>query len=216
MSEANVMLTAGYPEGVKELKTVKAKPSRNGQMEIFRSFQGFTPSVGDVVAGNPLNMLNARHSVKASCKVVDVVLGAAFSCEWDTVDIIKEAKKAVQAVMTAENNGYRVNLYVCFGVCNLGEKPNKDNTLNILLKIKGSNTKLDLIRVSYPVVHPSFFRRHIFAVMERSAPLCKGYGYVKPAKIDDVKACNKAIKHPRIINLPERMACTDMVQIITN
>lgn len=216
MSEANAMLTAGYPEGVKELKTVKAKPSRNGQMEIFRSFQGFMPSVGDVVAGNPLNMLNARQSVKTSCKVVDVVLGAAFSCGWSTDDIMREAKKAVQAVMTAENNGYRVNLYVYFGVCNLGEKPNKDNTLDILLKIKGSNTKLDLIRVSYPVVHPSMLRRHIFAVMERSAILCKGYGYVKPAKIDAVKACNSAIKTPRIINLPERLACTDMVQIITN
>lgn len=216
MSEANVMLTAGYPEGVKELKTVKAKPSRNGQMEIFRSFQGFTPSVGDVVAGNPLNMLNARQSVKTSCKVVDVILGAAFSCEWSTDDIMKEAKKAVQAVMTAENNGYRVNLYVYFGVCYLGEKPNKDNTLDILLKIKGSNTKLDLIRVSYPVVHPSFLRRHIFAVMERSAQLCKGYGYVKPAKIDAVKACHKSIKQPRIINLPDRLACTDMVQTITN
>lgn len=75
MNEANGMLTAGYPEGIKELKTIKAKPSRNGQIEIFRSFQGFVPSVGDVVAGNPLNMLNARHSVKASCKVVDVVFG---------------------------------------------------------------------------------------------------------------------------------------------
>lgn len=101
-------------------------------------------------------------------------------------------------------------------ICPNREKANKDNTLDILLKIKGSNTKLDLIRVSYPIVHSSMLRRHIFAVMERSAPLCKGYGYVKPAKIDAVKACNKAIKQPLIINLPERLACTDMVQIITN
>lgn len=216
MAEANVMLTAGYPEGVKELKTVKAKPSRNGQMEIFRSFQGFTPSVGDVVAGNPLNMLNARHSVKASCKVVDVVLGAAFYCKWSTDDIMKEAKKAVQAVMTAENNGYRVNLYVCFSLAYLGAKRDKNNICDIMVKIKGSNQKLDLLRVSYPVIHPSFFRRHVFAVMERLVELNEGYGCVAKPTEKAVKACNKAIKHPRIIDLPERLACTDMVQIITN
>lgn len=216
IAEANVMLTAGYPEGVKELRTVKAKPSRNGQMEIFRSFQGFTPSVGDVVAGNPLNMLNARHSVKASCKVVDVVLGAAFSCEWSTDDIMKEAKKAMQAVMTAENNGYRVNLYVCFSSAYLGAKRVKENTCDILVKIKGSNQKLDLLRVSYPVIHPSFLRRHVFAVMERLVELNEGYGCAAKPTEKAVKACNKAIKQPRIINLPDRLACTDMVQIITN
>lgn len=216
MAEANVMLTAGYPEGVKELKTVKAKPSRNGQMEIFRSFQGFTPSVGDVVAGSPLNMLNARHSVKASCKVVDVVLGAAFSCEWSTDDIMKEAKKAVQAVMTAENNGYRVNLYICFSCAYLGANRAKENTCDVLVKIKGANQKLDLLRVSYPVIHPSFLRRHVFAIYERSVELNGGYGCAAKPTEKAVKACNKAIKHPRIIDLPERLACTDMVQIITN
>lgn len=216
MSEANGMMTAGYPDGIRELKTINAKPSRNGQIDIFRSFQGFTPSVGDVVAGNPLNMLNARHSVKASCKVVDVVLGAAFSCEWSTDDIMREAKKAMQAVMTAENNGYRVNLYVCFSSAYLGAKRVKDNTCDILVKIKGANQKLDLLRVSYPVIHPSFFRRHIFAVLERSAELNGGYGCaVKPTE-KAVKACNKAIKQPRIINLTECLACTDMLQIITN
>jgi hypothetical protein len=216
MAEANAMLTAGYPEGVKELKTVKAKPSRNGQTEIFRSFQGFTPSVGDVVAGNPLNMINARQSVKTSCKVVDVVLGAAFSCEWKTEDIIKEAKKAMQAVMTAENNGYRVNLYVCFSSAYLGEKKDKNNTCDILVKIKGANQKLDVLRVSYPVIHPSFFRRHVFAVMERSVELNKGYGCAAKPTEKAVKACNRAIKTPRIINLPESLACEDMVSIITN
>lgn len=216
MNEANGMLTAGYPEGIKELRTIKAKPSRNGQMEIFRSFQGFTPSVGDVVAGNPLNMLNARHSVKASCKVVDVVLGAAFSCDWSTDDIMKEAKKAMQAVMTAENNGYRVNLYICFSSAYLGAKRDKNNTCDILVKIKGSNQKLDLLRVSYPVIHPSFLRRHVFAVMERCVELNDGYGCAAKPTEKAVKACNKAIKQPRIINLPDRLACTDMLQIITN
>lgn len=216
MAEANGMMTAGYPEGIKELRTIKAKPSRNGQMEIFRSFQGFVPSVGDVVAGNPLNMLNARQSVKTSCKVVDVVLGAAFSCEWSTEDIMREAKKAMQAVMTAESNGYRVNLYVCFSSAYLGAKKVKENTCDILVKIKGSNQKLDLLRVSYPVIHPSFLRRHVFAVMERAVELNEGYGCAAKPTEKAVKACNKAIKQPRIINLPERLACTDMVQIITN
>ena len=216
MNEASAMMTAGYPEGIKELRTIKAKPSRNGQIDIFRSFHGFVPSVGDVVAGNPLNMLNARHSVKASCKVVDVVLGAAFSCEWSTEDIMREAKKAMQAVMTAENNGYRVNLYVCFSTAYLGAKRDENNTCDILVKIKGSNQKLDLLRVSYPVIHPSFLRRHIFAVYERSVELNKGYGCANKPTEKAVKACNKAIKQPRIINLPECIACADMVQIITN
>ena len=216
MNEANGMLTAGYPDGIRELKTIKAKPSRNGQMEIFRSFQGFTPSIGDVVAGNPLNMLNARQSVKTSCKVVDVVLGAAFTCNWTTAEIMREAKKAMQAVMTAESNGYRVNLYVCFSTEYLGAKRAKENTCDVLVKIKGSNQKLDLLRVSYPVIHPSFFRRHIFAVRERVAELNDGYGCSTKTTEKAVKACNKAIKQPRIINLPECLACTDMVQIITN
>ena len=45
-----------------------------------------------------------------------------------------------------------------------------------MVKIKSSNERLNPLKVSYPLVHPSFLRRHIFAVQERLSDIEGTYG----------------------------------------
>ena len=74
-----------------------------------------------------------------------------------------------------EKNGYRVNLYAYF--CGGG----KNKTLGTaIIKIKDSGKYLDTLRIAYPLVNPSFYRRHIFAYMERlnGFGLNDSYGYI--------------------------------------
>ena len=72
---ADEMITAGYEDGLKALKAVTAdKTPKRASYDVYKSQIGFLPSVGDVVAGNPVNMYNVRKSVRATTKVVDIVV----------------------------------------------------------------------------------------------------------------------------------------------
>ena len=43
----------------------------------------------------------------------------------------------------------------------------KSNYYYLLVRIKDSGKYLDTLRIAYPLVNPSFYRRHVFGYMER-------------------------------------------------
>ena len=55
-----------------------------------------------------------------------------------------------------------------------------DKPVSIMVKIKDAGQYFDGLRVAYPLVNPSFLRRHIFAVLERMPEiyLTGSYGIV--------------------------------------
>lgn len=79
--------------------------------------------------------------------------------------MINTAAKVASVIRGLEKSGYRVNLYVA------GIARNNNQTIGVAVKVKNAGEYLDTLRLAYPIVHPSFFRRHILAYLER----CKGY-----------------------------------------
>lgn len=146
------------------------------QSEIYRSRQGFVPDIPSYLAGHPNNMFNVRTNIKKNSKVLTICYNVGCSYAVTTETIIKNATLVARLISTLEKQGYRVNLYV--SCCAKNENKNIE-ICAVSVKVKDSGKPLDTLRLAYPLINPSFFRRHIFAYLERQNKwhLPKNYGY---------------------------------------
>ena len=152
----------------------KGNETRN---KLYNSPCGFMPIVPKVLAGDPQNMLAIRKERYNSTKVLNIAYNVAVDCTRTTEDLIKTAAKVANVIASLEKNGYRVNLYAYSCGRDL-----KYNYYSLLVKIKDSGKYLDTLRIAYPLVNPSFYRRHIFGYMERlkGFNLNRTYGKIVP------------------------------------
>lgn len=134
---------------------------------LYNSPCGFMPIVPKVLAGDPQNMLSIRKEKYSNTKVLNIVYNVTIDWSIKAGEIVETAAKVANVIATLEKNGYRVNLYVYD--CGKGLR---DTISTILVKIKDSGEYLDILRIAYPLVNPSFVRRHIRAYLER----LEGYG----------------------------------------
>ena len=161
-------------------REIKAK-SHGGNTKanmIIRSAQGFLPDVGAYMTGHPVNMFNIKQGIKSISKVISVVYNCGVCWFTTTNQMISAAVKVSEAIATLEARGYRVNIYVGYKTQTIPKRrTSKIEKIGELVKIKDAGKPLDPLRVSYPLAHPSFLRRHLFAVEERAKwKLPKSYG----------------------------------------
>ena len=145
------------------IRKIKAQGKGNAtRNKLYNSPCGFMPIVPKVLAGDPQNMLAIKKQRYNSTKVINIAYNVAVDCSITTDDMIKTAAKVANVIASLEKNGYRVNLYAYS--CGMDIK---SNYYSLLVKIKDSGKYLDTLRIAYPLVNPSFYRRHIFGYMER-------------------------------------------------
>lgn len=168
------------------IRKIKAQGKGNEtRNKLYNSPCGFMPIVPKVLAGDPNNMLAIKKQTYKSTKVLNIAYNVAVSCSITTDDMIKTAAKVANVIASLEKNGYRVNLYAYSCGRDL-----KDNYYSLLVKIKDSGKYLDTLRIAYPLVNPSFYRRHVFGYMERLKGfyLNRSYG-----KIVDEEGCKECL-----------------------
>ena len=171
---ADELLLNGYDAGVAALQNAIKKVSRNYKVvtTIKNDVCGFIPNVGAYLTGEPRNMMNiTTRRVYAKSKVLNFLVCVTVHGGVSSDTIIEINGKILQNVIELERSGYKVNLYVV----DLTTYKKHESTC-IMVKIKSSNECLNLLKVSYPLVHPSFLRRHIFAVQERLSDIEGTYG----------------------------------------
>ena len=167
------------------IRRIKAQGKGNEtRNKLYNSPCGFMPIVPKVLAGDPQNMLAIRKERYNSTKVLNIAYNVAVDCTRTTEDLIETAAKVANVIASLEKNGYRVNLYAHSCGRDL-----KYNYYSLLVKIKDSGKYLDTLRIAYPLVNPSFYRRHIFGYMERlkGFNLNRTYGKIVPE--EDCKEC---------------------------
>lgn len=178
--EADNLMKYGDEENAKKIQSasinVKAQTTSfvSDKNRLYNSPCGFLPIVPRVLSGVPENMLAIRKEAYKNTKIINIVYNvtAGYSVEAD--EIIEVSAKVACAIKTLEKNGYRVNLYLAC-VCGVNSK-----TVCITVKTKDSGQYFDTLRAAYPLVNPSFLRRHLSAVLERikEIQLTPGYGKV--------------------------------------
>ena len=153
------------------IRKIKAQGKGNEtRNKLYNSPCGFMPIVPKVLAGDPQNMLAIKKQRYNSTKVLNIAYNTTIGYQTSAEEIIETAAKVANVIASLEKNGYRVNLYAFS--CGKGKR---DTVYSLLVKIKDSGKYLDTLRIAYPLINPSFLRRHILAYLER----IKGYGLYK-------------------------------------
>ena len=165
--QANKLLLSGDFETAKKINNINnLKDTVNGQGTIKKNVirynnVGFLPIVPKVLAGQPQNMLTIKRENTSTSKVLNICYNCSVPYYIKPEDMIKTAANVASVIKQLENNGYRVNLYVCS--CAYSGK----TFATIITKLKAAGEYLDTLRLAYPFINPSFLRRHIFACLER-------------------------------------------------
>jgi len=177
--EAQKLLKSGYKEGMKDLlnckTTVKViSPAR--KTSIFPDVTGFAPIVPNAIIGIPQSMLNRRIQQRPA-RVINILLNVSLSGSTSKDVLIRGGKNLYNFIKSIEATGIKVNLSI---MAPLYMSFNKKFACPII-KIKDSKQAINPQLISYPLLHPSFFRRHIFKWIETSEftnfkRLTRGYG----------------------------------------
>ena len=167
------------------IRKIKAQGKGNEtRNKLYNSPCGFMPIVPKVLAGDPQNMLAIKKQRYNSTKVINIAYNVAVDCTRTTEDLIETAAKVANVIASLEKNGYRVNLYAYSCGRDL-----RFNYYSLLIKIKDSGKYLDTLRIAYPLVNPSFYRRHVFGYMERLKGFNLNRTYGKIVNEDGCKEC---------------------------
>lgn len=177
--EAKTLLKNGWTQMTEKLKTqLKAQPKMlpTTTSKNVLSVQGYQPVVPNYLMGLPNSMVT-KKVVPVRQKVITLSKCVAYSWKVKTDTIVNESVKALRLIQKLEANGYRINLNVLLFV-----RARNGQGFCIKVRIKNSGEKLNISKLSFPLVHPSFLRRLYFRFVEvhPTIPECMNVGYGLP------------------------------------
>ena len=147
------------------LRKIKAQGKGNEtRNKLYNSPCGFMPIVPKVLAGDPNNMLAIKKQAYRSTKVINIIYSMSCSGSVPAVEILNNSAKLVEVICQLEKNGYRVNLYA--GDNARFKFKGQEIHTAFIIKLKDSGKYLDPLKIAYPLVNPSFLRRHAFKWLE--------------------------------------------------
>lgn len=181
--EAENLLLYGWTEESEKLnEMLKLKTLKEKSVKNTYDVAGFQCSVPRYLQGIPTNMINQKVITKKQ-KVITITKNIAYSAHVKKETIEEESVKVLQLVNNLEKQGYRVILNVTMIV--------KSMNGNIILcnkvRIKNANERLNLSKISFPMVHSSYLRRIMFKWIETFEYTTRSFdtNYGTPVKCED-------------------------------
>lgn len=180
MEEARALLSGGWVDGLEMLAPLLRVPVHYSQTKKTRTILG---RVGGCVAVPAYCAGSDKcfYSIKryGAGRVVDIAYNCAVGANITTKKISKQAAKVYNIIRSLESAGTRCNLWVVEFVKKYGDYS------YIATKIKDAGMSFSALKYAFPVFHPSFLRRIMFAVQERFLPVAlENYGTPMSSKSD--------------------------------
>lgn len=171
------LMERGYEEGVNMILNAGVTPQGGTLQRYETAVVGFAPCIPNAIMGLPDSMITQREQKQVQHEVtVYYSLGANYRTGAET--IAAASRRLLDAVVSLESNGTKVRLVLLVASFS---KTGKDLRI-VTMTLKEARQALNLRKLSYPLVHPSFFRRHFLAWMETApgmpASYRKGYGHI--------------------------------------
>lgn len=196
--------------GIREL--IRKYAAQKPMMKKYVSVAGFMPHVPNYIAGVPTSMIAARRT-KVPERVTDILINMQIDCSVSCEEIIKTMVELFKAIMMIESNGTRINLYS-------GEMVHNDAAkqfVGLMVKIKDSRQPIDIVKMVYPLVHPSMLRRHDFRFMEVTKGVDPSFhcGYGRVGE-DNTKKLREIAKNAHVTDFYEirRKNADEIVKVI--
>jgi hypothetical protein len=151
------------------VRQTRMKLQKQGAKRVIRaSVVGFAPHVPNFIAGIPTAMLSIKEK-RVPQRVVTIYYNCSVRYGISSDDIIKATANLMSAAMQIEANGTRVNMYVSC-ICEVDGQ-----YLCATVKVKEAGQPFDTLKMTYPLVHTSMHRRHMFRLMEIQDGLRRGF-----------------------------------------
>lgn len=161
--------------------------------KVVRSVGGFMPNIPAYLANSKKQMFRIqKQPVKQ--RVMTIVYNASVYCGTAADEVVETSSKLVRTIMKIEASGTRVNLYCAnLTASNLvgnwkNDTPRK--VVGTLVKIKDSGQYMDVLKMCYPLIHPSMHRRQHFRMLELDSDndfvSCYGYPVQYGKAVDEV------------------------------
>lgn len=179
-NEAVELLQYGWPDGKKAVKTKLKKLERfvHQKMDltvhdsITADVVGFAPHIANYIAGTPDSMFAFEADEKPT---ITVQYNCAVSWNIGGAVIRQRGATTLALIRSIQAAGYNVELLVTVGLGGFGIEQKK---MYVIYPVLNSGDMLNIDKTCFMLCHPSYFRRFVFALMERTGFLKDEYGDV--------------------------------------
>lgn len=164
--EAEELAVTGYKEPVGRMIEAigKVRTDSKKRFKQYSSPVGYAPIVPNALRGLPNSMVDARI-VKLPMKVVRIKYDIAYSCGVSVEQAERAGTALLKAIIKLESEGYRVSIDCISGA----KSETTSNSISyVSTRIKTAEQPLDIAKVSFPLIHPAFFRGILFTWMRAS------------------------------------------------
>jgi hypothetical protein len=178
-SDAVQLIKSGYSDPLKRMKTAVLKHASKQTAEKrirYDDVVGFMPNVPNALRGVPLSMINQKRTPK-KINTIHLIYSFCVSASVKPEQMIRGGINFISLVNMLEKQGYRVKIDITFiTLCQ-----NNKEVAGFLVNAKEYNQSLNLLKLSFPLVHPSMLRRIAFKWLETTPDLKQdafifGYG----------------------------------------
>ena len=198
--EATKLLKDGWSsmaqEITKKLNVIKNQVVNEHVQKILYDVVGFQASVPRYLQGIPTSMVN-KKLVPVKQKVITLDKDISYNASIKTEQIIEASVQTLQLIKKIEAQGIRVNLNLVWGVA-------AGDTKEVAkVRLKSANERLNISKLSFPLVHPSMLRRLCFRYLEVAPTVTKSYtwGYGSPLDGSQLKTyCKDEYVLPRLFD----------------
>jgi hypothetical protein len=180
-AEARHLLTYGWDKPAEQIKAAMATIDKLDTTQAMNKTQvrynvvGSSPCVPRAILGIPESMYEMYRNPQKH-RTVALLFGISASASESAETLIKNGVALLQIVYRLEKLGFKVRLDV-FESAYSGS-----NCWGWRLPIKDYKQPLDLLKVCFPIAHPSMLRRFSFKWLETAPNLPEGFssGYGTP------------------------------------
>lgn len=170
--EATELALKGYKDGLKAIisNTERRFSHRENanRRRTSLSVQGYAPHVANAIIGLPKSMISTTTTAPSKDKVLTICYLCSVSHHIEAKTLNKAGENLLNAIRILELSGYRVGLYV------MVSQTEDDEYLCNLVKIKDYKQQQNPLKMAYPLVNASYFRRHGFRWIETNPSLTNG------------------------------------------
>lgn len=193
--EAAELLKNGWTEQTEKLNNilkVEGKFETASACKITQSVEGYHPIVPLYLMGIPTNMVS-KKVVPMKQKIVTLNKSINYSAVITKEEIVNESIKAFKLIKKLESQNYKVNLNLVLGVAASSFR-NKDTEIYyVKIRLKSANEKLNISKLSFPLIHPSMLRRLCLRFEEVYPTVSRSFicGYGSPLRPEEMRELSK-------------------------
>ena len=202
--DAENLIQFGYSDPLNEIKSkIKINGLNTTTIKFENNVYGYIPNVPNAIQGLPNSMINITSQPK-KINVIDIIYCPVGNASVGSSEFIEAGIKILNVINTLELNKIKVRLRSSI-LCAYSE----DEITLATLQLKNYNEKLNLLKMCFPLAHPSFLRRFGFRWLETTPEITDdkwewGYGKSLRKNSEEIKILKKSLnKHEKLLLFDE-------------